>query len=108
MIRAVMDRLLEFSRGGSRSFPRAWKCVKGWRRLMPGRSRRAWPWALWAGIATQLVRQGELVAAVLVLVAVSTYARPSDLFALRRADLHAPVPWISRSWSLRLRAEELL
>ena len=43
LICAVMNKLPEFSNGGSRSLPRAWKCVKGWRRLTPGRSRRAWP-----------------------------------------------------------------
>ena len=108
LICAVMDKLPEFSKGGNRSLPRAWKCVKGWRRLTPGRSRRAWPWALWAGMATHLVSAGELSAAVLLLTLVSTYARPSEIFALRRADLHAPVTGISRSWSMRLRAEELL
>ena len=105
---AVMDRLPEFSRGGSKALPRAWKCVKGWRRLTPGRSRRAWPWAFWAGLAAQLVRQNELVVAVTVLLSVSTYGRPSELFALRRGDLHPPAAGISSHWSLRLRAEELL
>ena len=108
VICAVMDRLPEFSRGGSKSLPRAWKCVKGWRRLTPGRSRRAWPWAFWFGMAAMMVRQEELMAAVLLLVAVSTYARPSELFALRRADLHPPSAGISKHWSVRLRAEELL
>jgi integrase len=108
VICAVMDRLPEFSKGGSRSLPRAWKSVKGWRRLTPGRSRRAWPWAVWAGMAAIMVKQNELMAAVLMLVAVSTYARPSELFALRRADLHPPTPGISTHWSVRLRAEELL
>ena len=59
-------------------------------------------------MAAQLVGAGELAAAVLLLVLVSTYARPSEIFALRRADLHAPVLGISASWSVRLRAEELL
>ena len=54
LICAVMNKLPEFSKGGSRSLPRAWKCVKDWRRLTPGRSRRAWPWAFWAGMATHL------------------------------------------------------
>ena len=95
---AVIDRLPEFSKGGSRSLPRAWKCVKGWRRLTPGRSRRAWPWAYWAGMAAQMAKQGELIMAVFLLVAVSTYARPSELLALRRADLHPTSPGISKSW----------
>ena len=108
VICAVMDRLPEFSRGGSRSLPKAWKCVKGWRRLTPGRSRRAWPWAFWAGMASVMVKHDDLMAAVLMLIAVSTYARPSELFALRRADLHPPSAGISKHWGVRLRAEELL
>lgn len=108
VICAVMDRLPEFSRGGNKALPRAWKSVKGWRRLTPGRSRRAWPWGLWAGMAAMMVKQNELMAAVLMLIAVSTYARPSELFALRRADLHPPTPGVSEWWCLRLRAEELL
>ena len=63
---------------------------------------------LWAGMAAVMVRQDELMAAVITLLAVSTYARPSELFALRRADLHPPSPGVSRHWSVRLRAEELL
>ena len=35
LICAVMDRMPEFSKGGHRSVHRAWKCVKGWRRLTP-------------------------------------------------------------------------
>ena len=108
LICAVMDKLPEFSKGGNRSLPRAWKCVKGWRRLTPGRSRRAWPMAFWAGMATRLVQRGQLVQAVLLLVAVSSYARPSELLALRKDDLHPPARGISKTWSLRLRAEELL
>ena len=108
VICAVMDKLPEFSKRGSRSLPWAWKCVKGWRRLTPGRSRRAWPWAFWAGMATSLARAGELACAIILLVSVSTYARPSEIFALRKDDLHPPVAGISKFWALRLRAEELL
>ena len=33
----------EFSRAGHRQLPRAFRCLKGWRRRAPGRSRRSWP-----------------------------------------------------------------
>ena len=41
----------EFSKFGDMRVPRAWRCLKGWRRLSPGRSRRPLPWVAWCGIA---------------------------------------------------------
>ena len=38
--------------------PRAWRCLRGWRRLCPSRSRRPYPLSVWAAMANELTRQG--------------------------------------------------
>jgi len=54
----VMASLLhaspEFGRMGARDLPRAWRCLKGWRKLTPGCSRRALPLAVWCALARRL------------------------------------------------------
>lgn len=39
-----------FGRLGTRRTPRAWRCVRGWRKLCPVRSRLAFPFQVWAAI----------------------------------------------------------
>ncbi|CAK0888344.1 unnamed protein product, partial [Prorocentrum cordatum] len=83
----------EFSRSGGLQPPRACRCLKGWRRRAPNRSRRSWPLALWAGIAWRLVARGYLQMAVSLL---------ASLMGLKRGGLIAPAAGISNYWNLLL------
>lgn len=40
----LMSKVPSLSRCGNRRMPRAWRCLGGWRRAMPGRSRRHGEW----------------------------------------------------------------
>ena len=79
----------------------------GWRRLCPGRSRTPYPLAVWCGMAALMVEGGHLNMAIFLLVAVSTYARPSELLRLRIFSLIRPAVGITGSWSLLMSPEEL-
>ena len=80
--------------------------MKGYRRLAPGRTRKTYPLAVWAAIAVEMKRIGYLRMAVFVLVAVSSYARPSELLRARVCSLMRPATGVTKTWSLLLSPEE--
>ncbi|MBM3947591.1 MAG: hypothetical protein FJ315_09395 [SAR202 cluster bacterium] len=80
----------EFGRLGKRSIARAWKALKAWRRLTPGRSRRPVALAIWCGIAVFLAEQVRVLMAVAIMLALSAYLRPSELLRLTGESLVAP------------------
>ena len=104
---ALMDKVPEFSKLGTRKAPRAWRCLQGWRRLTPGRTRRPLPLAVWAAIATGLCQRGHPQMAVWVLLGLSAYLRPSENMRLRRKDLVPPASGVTRSWALLVAPEEV-
>ncbi|CAK0867503.1 unnamed protein product [Prorocentrum cordatum] len=86
----LMYRFPEYSTQGESKTPRAWRCLRGWRKLAPGRSRRAWPLALWYGLAWRMVARGALQMAIFLLAMVSGYFRPSHLLSLTRGNFITP------------------
>ena len=89
-----------FGRVGGRKLPRTWRALKAWRRLTPGRRRKALALPVWCGLAWRLAARGHLRLAIYLMVGVSTYARPSTLLAARRCDLVPPTPGVSRHWAV--------
>ena len=91
----VGDRLIaswlhhhpQFSKTGVKKIPRALRCLKGWRRLCPGRSRVPYPLSIWCAVACLMINMGFPKMAVFVMLAVSTYSRPSELLRLRTFSL---------------------
>lgn len=96
----------EYGRNGSLKLPRSWRAMRGFRKLTPGKSRKAMPLAVWAAIAAEITRTNHLRMAVFLLLSVSTYARPSELLRARVFSLVRPVPGVARCWSLLLSPEE--
>ncbi|CAK0810365.1 unnamed protein product, partial [Prorocentrum cordatum] len=106
LLAAVMARSPEFSRVGISKMPRAWRCLKGWRRLTPGRSRKPAPLPVWCGIAVEFARRGMLAMGLAVMIGVSCYLRPSELLNLTSDNLVAPASPVSQYWSLLLHPSE--
>ena len=90
VLAALMHAEPRFGRRGDRRVPRAWRALKGWRRLAPGRSRRPEPLCFWAGMANEMVKKGESRMALFLLLSVSTYLRPSSMLALGPDSFLAP------------------
>jgi len=88
----------EFGRHGNRKLPRTRRCLRGWRRKIPPRSRRPLAWPIWCGIIWELIRDHHWLMAVYVLMMVVTYMRPSEPLVLLKEDLLPPRPGLSRSW----------
>ena len=67
-----------FSRLGVAALPRAWRALRGWKRLCPGYSRRPLPLMFWAGLACTLAKQGQVCMGIMTLMMVSSYMRPGE------------------------------
>ena len=96
-----------FGRMGGRRIPLAWRGLKGWRSMTPGRSRRPETLGLWAGVANALCHANQMLMGFFVMLSVSTYARPSSLLALTRDGIIDPGKSRHRFFSLLLHPEEL-
>ena len=83
----LMSEVPEFSKTGRRTTPRVWRCLRGWRRLCPSRSRRPYPLPAWAAMANELTRQEYRLVAVALLLGLQTYLRPGGLVQLHKVDL---------------------
>lgn len=80
-------------RHGSKSLHRANRALKGWRRLAPGQSRKAFPLAVWSAICVEMVRQQQVRMALFTILGLASYARPSELLsACRVFSLVPPTP----------------
>eukprot|EP00435_Cladocopium_sp_Y103_P034787 s2991_g9.t1 len=104
---AILHFYPAFGRMGSLKLPRMWRALKGYRKLCPGKSRLAYPLPIWAAVANRMREMGQLRMAIFVMVAVSSYARPSELLRMRVFSLVRPSAGITSSWSLLLSPEDL-
>lgn len=104
----MMHREPRLGRLGDRKIPRACRALRGWRMLTPGRSRAAFPLAVWCGLSWRLATRGHFNMAVFLMLAVSTYAWPSELLRLTQDCIVPPAPGAIASWCLMLNPEDRL
>ena len=107
ILAGLMHLFPAFGRMGGRHIPLAWRGLKGWRIMTPGRSRRPETLGLWAGVANALCHMNQMLMGFFVMLSVSTYDRPSSLLALTRAGIIEPGKTRHRCFSLLLHPEEL-
>ena len=106
LLAGLMHYEPRFGRLGSSRLPRSWRSLKGWRRMVPPRSRKPLPWPVWAAIAWQLREAGRKDMAVFVLTSVTGYFRPGELFRVKRGDLVPPAGMVLGCWAVLLAPEE--
>ena len=87
VLAAFFDRFPSFSKAGSRRVPRSWRCLKGWRKLTPKKSRLPLPAAIWCGLAWRLCCRNQTPMAVFLLVALDSYGRPGEMLRMKRKEL---------------------
>ena len=88
----------EFGKQGPRNLPRSHRALAGWRKRCPGHSRRPLSWPVWAAIACELCRAGEVLMGVMVLMSVLAYLRPSEALGLTSRSLLPPTAHGVKSW----------
>ena len=81
---AVMDWRPDLSK---LQLPRSRRSLQGWKNLDPGATRPPVPWPLIALITLVMLETGCLMEAMAVLLMFVTYARPGEIFTIRRKDL---------------------
>ena len=106
ILATVMHHLPQYGRQGTQRLPHSWRALKGWRRLAPGSSRKAFPLAVWAAISCELQRRGYLQMALFTMMGLSAYTRPGELLRCRVYSLVKPSPTITEFWTLLLNPEE--
>ena len=106
LIAAVLHYYPEYGRMGAKRLPRTWKAIRGYRKLTPGKSRKAYPLALWCAMAVELKKQQRLRMSVFLMLSISTYARPSELMRARLFSLVRPHSGVTGDWSMLLSPDE--
>ena len=61
LIASWMHHYPEYSKSGVRKIPRALRCLKGWRRLCPGRSRVPYPLSVWCAVCPGMFDDGTWI-----------------------------------------------
>jgi len=107
ILAAFMHQNVSYSRHGSQRLPKAYRAMKGWRRLSPGSSRKAFPLPVWSAIACEMKRRDHTQMALYTMMGVSAYTRPSELLRCRVFSLIKPSPRVTEHWCLLLNPEEL-
>jgi hypothetical protein len=92
------------------AFPAASRCLAGWRRLCPPRTRPPLPMLAVIAIVVKLLASNEIAMAISILVGTRCYLRPCELTSLRRCQLVKPQIWGGchfRFWTILLHPEGL-
>ena len=97
-----MAILPQFAKGGSLKMPRSPRALKGWRRRSPARSKKPWPWAVWAAVAVELCRMGKRSVGIAVLLMVVCYFRISERCGLACQAILPPTRQGLHTYSLNL------
>jgi hypothetical protein len=102
VVAAIVALAPQYSKHGSYRIPKSMRCLKGWRRLCPGRSKKPHGWPVWKAIAVERARLGSVRAGIFTLVMVAAYLRIRELLSLTVASLMAPTNQGVRYWTLLL------
>ena len=95
LLAAIMDELPHFSRSGQGRLPRFSRSLRAWGRLAPGRSRDPLPWLHVVGIVLTLIAWRAVDVALWVILAFTTYFRPSEMMSIKIKDLVYPTRTVS-------------
>ncbi|CAK0791289.1 unnamed protein product [Prorocentrum cordatum] len=88
----------DFGRLGGLRLPRSWRCLKGWKKLSPSRSRKPLVFAIWAALAVELCRLGAPLVGAMVLIMVECYLRPGEMLSLTSDSFLAPTEHAVQNW----------
>ena len=109
-VSALQHYLPQTAKGGEWKIPRAIRCLKGWRKLMPAVMRLPLPRAAAFAIAGVMMSRGKNRMAGWVILAFICYLRPHECMALLAGHLVPPVAAAGTaycSWGLLLHDADL-
>ncbi|CAK0900961.1 unnamed protein product [Prorocentrum cordatum] len=88
----------DFGRLGGLHLPRSLRCLKGWKKLSPSRSRKPLVFAIWAALAVELCRSGAPLVGAMVLSMAGCYLRPGEMLSLTSDSFLAPAEHAVQNW----------
>ncbi|CAK0812006.1 unnamed protein product [Prorocentrum cordatum] len=88
----------DFGRLGGLHLPRSLRCLKGWKKLSPSRSRKPLVFAIWAALAVELCRLGAPLVGAMVLIMMECYLRPGEMLSLTSDSFLAPTEHAVQNW----------
>lgn len=110
LLAAIAFHHPRFSRLGAHSLPRAWRALRGWKRLAPPKAGLPMPQVGMHAVVGALIAMNDRPAALATLLGFYGYLRPGELCSLTPMHLVAPVqsaPVQLRHWGLILGPVEL-
>ena len=107
VVASVMFNYPRLSKGTRSSLPQAWRALKGWRKVSPPRSRLPEVKPFWMGVAMLFCSWGLVSMAAFVLLSLSTYLRPTQLFGMKKRHLIAPLVGVSGQWAVLANPTEM-
>ena len=102
LLSALLHFLPQYGNLGSSRLPRAWRALKGWRRLCGRRSRNPVVRMIWSAVIWDLCCRGYWLMGPHAVWMIVTYRRPSEPLTIQRCDLIQPVSGGSDEWSVVL------
>jgi integrase len=78
------------SRSGGQALARVWKCLRGWRKIVPPRSRDPEAFEVWATIMYVLAGMNEYGMALMVAIGLNCYFRPGEALEIKVEDIIQP------------------
>ena len=96
----------EFGLSGSRHAGRFFRAVKGYRKRCPAGSRKPRTFMEVCCLANDLVRKGQFMMAVFLLISFGCYFRPHECMSLRVQDLVPPLGSVTGMWMIVMNPSE--
>ena len=108
LISAVIHYHSRFSRLGSFRLPRAWRALKGWKKLAPGGANIPLPLVALHGMIGAALYRRQIAMAVALLLGFWCYLRPGEMLDLAGHQLIPPSARLKLPlWGIIVRAAEL-
>jgi hypothetical protein len=89
-VAAVMALCPAYSKAGALALPRSIRCLKGWRRFCPARSKKPHGWAVWYALASKLAEMVYVRMGLGVWMMVVCYLRVRELLSLKLGQILRP------------------
>ena len=106
ILASIMALWPRFARHGVCGLPRAFRAMKGWRKVCPAKSRSPLALCVWAALANEMTRNLDRLECLYMLLSLIEYFRPREGLSVKRKHLLAPIRGVCSWWTIMLNPQE--
>ena len=106
ILASIMALWPRFARHGVCGLPRAFRAMKGWRKVCPAKSRSPLALCVWAALANEMTRNLDRLECLYMLLSLIGYFRPREGLSVKRKHLLAPIRGVCSWWTIMLNPQE--